>query len=203
MQSHITLIKKDSKSWIAFLILGVIFIVMGYYCLLHPFAKNISITRLFGALALLTGIIKALFSNKHKPDIPYWKRHMLIGIADILIGIFLLSIHGIFKWIFPFIFSFCILSGGISVAEEATDVKLLHTSDTDWMFLGGVLTLVSFVAVAYLPLLGSLATVLFTTIALFIIGLIYIFLSWRLKFVRKRLSRQAPDVSAEQKRNAA
>src|SRR5690242_2219679 len=103
MQHHITLIKKDSKSWVAFLLAGIIFITMGWYSLFHPFAKDVSVSRVFGVLALLTGIIKVVFSNIHKQAIPYWKRHFAIGIFDILIGIFLLSFHGIFTLILPFI----------------------------------------------------------------------------------------------------
>jgi uncharacterized membrane protein HdeD (DUF308 family) len=185
MQPHITLIKKDSKRWLALLLTGIIFIGVGCYSLLHPFAKNVSISRVFGAIALLTGIIKAVFTYTHKQVISYWKRHILVGFFDVLIGIFLLTFNGIFSLILPFILSFWILSGGISVMEETTDVNLFHTSDIDWLIVGGVLTIVSFFIVAYIPLLGSLAAVFFTTIFIIVVGLFYVALSWRLRSIRK------------------
>jgi uncharacterized membrane protein HdeD (DUF308 family) len=203
MEPHITLVKKDSKSWIAFLILGTIFISIGCYSLFHPFTKKISLSHVFGMLALLTGVVKVIFSNKNTQESPYRKMNTVIGIFDILIGVFLLFFQGIFSFIFSLILSYWILSGGIMIFDETTDLKLFHTSPTDWMIVGGMLTVVSFVAIGYLPFLGSLTAMFSTIISLFIIGLFHILLSWRLKSISKKLRNKGKGLSSAQKRYVA
>src|SRR4051794_343378 len=121
MKHHITLVKNNSRGWLAFLLVGIVFTVAGCYSLLYPFAKNVSVSRIFGTLALLTGIIKIVFSFKHKQVLSYWQRHLAIGIADTLIGIFLITFQGFSTFILPFILSFWILSRGIAISEEAAD----------------------------------------------------------------------------------
>ena len=187
MKHHVTLIKKDSKSWFVFLLIGTVFIVAGCYTLLCPFTKYASVARVFGILALLTGIIKIVFSFKHRQVLSYWQRHIAIGISDTLIGIFLITFQGFSTLILPFILSFWILSGGIAVSEEAADIKIFHTSDTDWMIIGGAATLSSLFIIAYLPLLGSLAVMLSTVTFLIIIGVFYLILALKLKLIRKEL----------------
>jgi len=91
-----------------FLAIGIFFIVVGCYSLWFPFAKGASVARIIGVLDFLPGIIKAQFSVHYKYSITHLQRNAAIGIVDSLIGIFLLSYHGIAMHILPFLFSFWI-----------------------------------------------------------------------------------------------
>jgi uncharacterized membrane protein HdeD (DUF308 family) len=185
MKSHMESIRKDGKYWTAFLLIGIAFIITGSYSVFYPFAKHVSVARIMGLLALLIGVIRAGSSVKNRQAIAHWHRQVSIGIFNAAIGIFLLSYQGISMLILPFLLSFWVLSGSIALIEEATDINIFHTTDADWMLVGSILTVVAFLVAAYLPILGSITAVLAASIFLIIIGLFYIFLSLRLRVIRK------------------
>jgi len=180
-----TLIRKDSKYWAIFLFIGVIFIITGSYSVFYPFAKHTGIARIMGLLTLLIGIMKVGFSMKDKQAIVHWQRQIALGIFNVLIGVFLLIYQGVSMLILPFLLSFWIVSSCIALIENISDINVFHSTDADWMLVGGILTVVAFLVAAYLPILGSLIAVLAAAIFLVIVGIFYIFLSLRLRIIRK------------------
>jgi len=185
MKQHLALVRKDSKYWVVFLLIGFLFMITGGYSLLYPFAKNISIARIMGLLALLIGTVKIVLSIRKKAGIACWKRHVAIGISNVLIGIFMVSYQGFSMLVLPFLLSFWILSGGIAMIEETTDINFFRTSDTDWMLAGGILTVVCFFIAAYIPFLGAITAILAAAVFLFVTGLFYVFLALRLRIIKK------------------
>ena len=185
MKSHVAFIRKDSNYWTAFLLIGITFIISGCYSVLYPFAKYASVARMVGMLSLLTGLIKVIFSVRNKHAITHWRRQAAIGALNIAIGVFLLSRQGFSILVLPSLLSFWVLSGSVALIEEATDIKVFHTTDADWMLVGGILTIVAFFVTAYIPVLGSITAILAAAIFLITVGLFYIFLSFRLRVIRK------------------
>jgi len=181
----LALIRKDSKYWTIFLLIGIAFIITGSYSLVYPFARHTSIALIMGLLSLLIGIIKVIVSVKNKLAIMHWQRQIALGVFNILIGVFLLSYQGISVLILPFLLSFWVVSSCVALIEKVTDINVFHSTDADWMLVGGILTVVAFLVAAYLPILGSVTAVLAAAIFLVIVGIFYIFLSLRLRILRK------------------
>jgi len=183
MKHHITLIKNNSKHWPLFLIAGVVFTLTGIYCLFYPFAKPIGVAHIFGILALLTGIAKIVFSVKNKNDVPGWIWHLGIGVSDLLMGIVLLTYTGFSMIILPFLLSFWILAGTVTLIEEVSDIKNFHTPENEWIVAGGIFTLLSSFIVAFLPIIGVITTIFWSAASFIATGLFYIILSLRLKSI--------------------
>ena len=185
MKPHITTIKNDCKHWKLFITIGVFFILMGIYTIFFPFEHNIGSGNIFGALGVLTGVGKIYLVVKHRTSILERKWTVLVAMSEIVAGTFLLIYSGFTMIMLPFLLSFWILAGAITLIEEVSGLQQFHTSQYEWL-LGaiGVTILFTFI-LAFLPLLGIVTTLIWAATCMIVMGVYYIFLSFRLKAISR------------------
>lgn len=185
MKPHITTIKDDCKHWKIFIAIGILFILIGFYTILFPFEHRIGSENIFGALGVLTGAGKIYFIFRHKAQIAIRKWTMSVAFSEIIAGIFLLTYNGFTMVMLPFLLSFWILAGAITLIEEASGIQQFHASQYEWL-LGAIgLTIISTFILAFLPLLGIVTTLFWAASCMIIMGVYYVLLSFRLKAITK------------------
>lgn len=181
MKSHITSIKYDYKHWKLFMLIGAFFILIGIYIIFFPFEHNVGAENVFGALGIFTGLGKVYLIFRHKIYVSARKWTLLVAVSEIIAGIFLLTFNGFTMIMLPFLLSFWILAGAITLIEEVSGIQQFHASQSEWLLGAIALTIISAFILAFLPLLGIVTTLIWAASCMIIMGIYYIILSLRLK----------------------
>jgi uncharacterized membrane protein HdeD (DUF308 family) len=163
------------RHWWAFLLRGIIFILLGVYMLWHPAGSLAALGFLFGLIVLFTGtaeLLRVYFDRDHSRRV--W--HLILGIIDVIIGIMLMGHVAASATLLSIIVGFWFLFGGISM------LSLSFISGKSWLTtIGGVLTILFGLLILFNPIFGAVTIVLWTAIAFITIGLFNVLLGFRLK----------------------
>ena len=81
--------EKNKFNWGA-LIIGILFLITGYYAFMDPAASLISVAFIFGIMAILRGIFEIYSAMKLKKLGTKYGMLILVGIINIVLGMFIL-----------------------------------------------------------------------------------------------------------------
>lgn len=163
-----------------YLLLGILYIVLGLIVINHPGESLIAISIYFSIFILISGIGQLFFSLSNR-DRNGWGWHLIIGILETIIGIYLVMspLNSIGTLIF--FVGFWFLFRSISIIGTALSIKNHGESQWGWVMLSGCISLVFSFFIIFSPLLASMSIVWLVGMWLLFGGVSTIFTAIRMR----------------------
>ncbi len=144
------------------IILGVILIIGGVFCIAYPTATFATLGWLVGILLLISGIngIAAYVTGRKSGGATVWD--LVFGILTVVLGVFLLFSPlavGITDIVLVYLFSIWMVVGGILRIVAGVGVIRKHTGSKAWiwMLILGILMILLGIFGFFFPLVNALA----------------------------------------------
>lgn len=174
-------IKNAVKHWYLSLIVGVLFLLFGFWILKTPLESYVTLALLFGVVFLVNGIFEIIFSISNRKEIDNWGWILAGGIIDLLFGIVLASNVGLSMAVLPFYVGFMLLFRSVAAIGYAFDLKGFGIRDWYWLLLLGILGLLFSFIMIWNPVFGGMTIIIWTALAFITYGIFRIILAFKLR----------------------
>jgi uncharacterized membrane protein HdeD (DUF308 family) len=169
-----------ARNWWALFLRGLAALLFGILAVIWPVPTLAVLVLLFGAYALVDGILSIVAAVKAPPGYERWWVLLLEGSIGIIIGALT------FLWpqittlaLLYFIASWAIITG---VLEIVVAVRLRKSISNEWLLiLSGILSILFGLALVLMPVAGALAVVWLIGIYAIVFGLLLLALAFRLR----------------------
>ena len=168
------------KYWWTILLRGIIAVLFGIAAFVWPGITIVFLISLFGAYALLDGIISVVIGIAQYGENERWWGILLQGICGIAVGLMtFLWPHVTGLILLYFIAGWSILTGLFQIVAA---IRLRKVMSGEWLLgLSGVISVLFGITLFVYPAAGALAVIWMIGIFAILNGLLLIFLSLRLK----------------------
>ena len=170
-------VDRSLRHWWAFLIRGLLFILLGIYLIANPASGFIALGFVFGLVILIAGIVE-LFHVVREPSATNRGWHLFLGIVDIILGLVLMSNVAIGVTILRLIVGIWFIARGFSLFSFSR-----ATGNSVMLTIGGILTMLFGLLVIFNPVFGAMTIILWIAIAFIITGFFNVMLGVRLRKV--------------------
>lgn len=174
-------VKSSVKHWYLSLIVGVLFILLGFWILKTPMESYLTLAILFSITFLVNGVFEIIFSISNKEQIDSWGWVLASGIIDLLFGIWLVSNPGLSLAVLPFYIGFMLMFRSMSAIGYSFDMKSFGIQEWGWLLALGILGLIFSFTMIWNPVFGGLSIIFWTALAFITYGIFRVFLSFKLK----------------------
>ncbi|MER3431010.1 MAG: hypothetical protein C4325_05695 [Blastocatellia bacterium] len=175
-----------ANNWWAFLIRGILALIFGIVALFFPAAAFLALVFVFGAFAFFDGIfaLVAAFTSNAKSENWWWLiLEGVVGLGIGLLTIFQPAAMGE-AWLI-LIAAWAIITGILEIITAFRLRKIIVGEF--WLILGGVLSLVFGLAVAFYPQAGAFAIGLLIGLYAILFGVIFVALGLKLRSFARAL----------------
>jgi len=180
-------IKTRMVNWWVMLIIGLVFVAMGFYVFNNPVESYITLAIFFAAMMLVSGIFQVFFSVTNRAHIEGWGWQLALGLMETFIGVFLFSNVQVTMAILPFFVGFWLMFRSFALIGFSFELKAYQIKSWAYYLIFGILLGIFSWMIIINPMLGGLTIITWTGIAFFIAGIANIMLSFRLRKVKKKM----------------
>ncbi len=184
-QSFLKTIRESVNYWWLILLSGVLLIIVGIWVIASPIASYLSLSLLFAWGILLTGIFEIIFAVSNRKGMDSWGWTLASGILDLVIGFYLLSYPAITITVLPFILGFWLLYRGGAAIGSAFDMKSYGDRNWGWFLFLGIAIIFFGLMVLVNPVFGAANIIIWTASAFIFAGIFRIYLSLKLRRLKK------------------
>ncbi len=174
-----------ARQWYLILILGIILIIVGIWVFSTPVLSYATLSLLFAVSFFVTGILEIVYAISNRKEMNNWGWSLVGGIIDLLIGILLMALPLTAMMFLAFYVGFGILFRSVMAIGKAIDLKKLKVGDWGYLLFIGILGLLFSFILIWNPLFAGFTIIFYTGMAFIIMGIFQIFLSLRLRKVKK------------------
>lgn len=174
-------VKNSVKHWYIPLIIGLIFIALGIWTFMSPAESFLSLTILFIWAFIVGGIFEIFFAVTNKEELDHWGWELASGILTLAIGIIMALNPAISLVTLPFYVGFVIMFRSIMAISSSIELKKYGVLDWGNLMAMGILGLILSFILLWNPMLAGLSIVVWTGMALIIIGGYAIYFATKLK----------------------
>src|SRR5512133_4293496 len=172
--------------WWAVVLRGVAAVLFGVAAFVWPQISLAVLIALFGAYALVDGVLSLVASVRAGEHRETWWLLALEGVVGIVIGLLTFFYPGVTALVLVYYIGFWAIFTGVLEAVQA--IRLRREIDNEWMLaLAGVASLIFGVLVVAMPSAGALAIVWIIGIYALIFGILLIVLGVRLRGLQERV----------------
>ncbi|MBE3559707.1 MAG: HdeD family acid-resistance protein [Ktedonobacteraceae bacterium] len=159
--------------WWSLLIRGIVAILFGLAALFWPRLTLLVLVTLFGAFALIDGIVAVFVSLQERETAPRWWMLLLEGLAGIIIGLVTFFWPGITAFALLYLIAaWAIITG---IFEIAAGFAMNRAFGFEWtLIIVGILSVLLGIFLAFQPVAGLLAIVWVIGIYALIAGILLI-----------------------------
>lgn len=169
-----------ARHWWVVGLRGLAALIFGILALIWPGITIIVLIALFGAFALVDGVLAVFLAIRGRESNRNWGWLLVEGIAGILIGILT------FRWplttglvLLIFIAAWAIITGIMEIFEA---IELRRVINNEWLLiLSGAASVLFGLLLILFPAAGALALVWLIGIYAIIFGILLLVLAWRLR----------------------
>jgi uncharacterized membrane protein HdeD (DUF308 family) len=180
-------IRAHIRNWWVLLLLGVIFVAMGFIVLANPLESYVTLAIFFAASMLVSGIFQIVFSIANREEMEGWGWQLALGIMETIIGFILIFNLGLSLAILPFYVGFWLLFRSFALIGFSFEMKTYKIMSWGYYLVFGILLAVFSWFIILRPVFGGITIVTWTAIAFMIAGVAHIMLSFRLKKVNNKI----------------
>lgn len=177
-----------SKYWYLLLILGLIFIAMGFRVFFTPVSSFVALSMFFAFTFLISGIFEISYAISNRKTIDNWGWNLVGGIIDLIIGFILITHPGASMVFLIFYVGFALIFRSIMTIGWSVQLNKMGIKNWGWILVLGILGLIFSFMLLWNPLFTGLAIVIYLGVAFIMIGIAQIFLSLRLRKLKKMYS---------------
>lgn len=174
------MLAEMGRNWWVFLVRGVAAILFGIGAFVWPGLTLAVLVYLFGAYALLDGIVSIVAGIRARDEVERWWMMILVGIAGIVVGIMTFVWPGITALVLLyFIAGWAIVTGALEIAAA---IRLRKEIEGEWaLIVGGVASVIFGALLIAMPGAGALASIWIIGSYAIIFGILMIMLAFRLR----------------------
>jgi uncharacterized membrane protein HdeD (DUF308 family) len=178
--TEVAMVAVLARNWGMVALRGVVALVFGLLTIARPGITLAFLVLLFGAYALVDGVVSIAAALTNRRGEPHWVALLLLGLAGVAAGIVTFLMPGITAIVLLyFIAAWAILRG---VAEIAMAIQLRKVITGEWLLgLAGVLSVLFGLVLVMFPGAGALAVVLWIGVWAVVLGVVLIALAFRLR----------------------
>ena len=181
-------LRQTVKNWYLILILGIILIFVGIWVFNTPVLSYATLSILFAAAFLVTGILEIAYVISNSKEMEKWGWSLVSGIIDLLIGILLMALPATAMMFLAFYVGFGILFRSTLAIGRSIDLKRWHIAGWGYLLLIGILGLIFSFILIWNPIFAGLTIVFYTGMSFIMIGIFQVFLSFKLRKLKKMIS---------------
>jgi uncharacterized membrane protein HdeD (DUF308 family) len=169
-----------TQNWWMLILRGVLAILFGVVAFMWPGITWFSLVILFGAYAMLDGVIAIVAGLQSTKDSPRWWVFLLEGLVSIGAGVAAFVWPGLTAYLLLLVIAaWAVVTG---VLEIAAAIRLRREITNEWMLgLGGLLSVGLGVLLFMRPVIGGLALIWTIGAYAVIFGILLISLGFRLR----------------------
>ncbi len=173
-----------THNWWAVVLRGVAAVVFGLAALFVPAITLVVLIALFGAYALVDGVLALIAVVRAAQHNREWWVLALEGVVGVIIGLITFFSPGITALVLLYwIAAWAVVTGVLEIAQA---IRLRREIDNEWLLvLAGVASIVFGVLVAVMPSAGALAVVWIIGAYALLFGILLIALGLRLRGVQE------------------
>jgi uncharacterized membrane protein HdeD (DUF308 family) len=180
-------IQENVKHWWVLLLMGILFILMGFYVLANPVESYVALAMFFAAVMLISGIFQLFFSIFNREKIEGWGWQLTMGIMETLIGLVLFFNIGLTLAILPFYVGFWLMFRAFTLIGFSFEMKSHEVLNWGWYLTYGILLGIFSWFIIIHPVIGGITIIIWTGTAFIISGIVHTALSFKLKNMDKKL----------------
>jgi uncharacterized membrane protein HdeD (DUF308 family) len=178
------MIARLSSHWWLFLIRGLLAFALGILFLLFPGAAIYTLAILFGAYALVDGIVAIAAALRMNHAEHNWGWLLVEGVLGVIVGLITFFYPGItVLWLIYLFAAWAILTG---IAAIVTAVRLRALLNEWLTIVLGVVSLLAGIAILLVPAAGALAIVWTVSVYALLAGVVLIGLAFKLRGLHGR-----------------
>ncbi|MDH6353704.1 uncharacterized membrane protein HdeD (DUF308 family) [Dysgonomonas sp. PH5-45] len=179
-------LRKAVKYWWISLIIGLLAIGLGIWCIASPMSTLIALSIVFAISFLVTGAMEISFAVANRDNINGWGWSLTSGIIDLLFGVFLIVMPiEVITTIFALFIGIWIMFRSIWGVGMAIDLQKFGAKGWGWLLTLAILgILVSFIFIMDPPFAMSFI-VAFASVGFIFYGLFRVFLAIKLKSLHR------------------
>lgn len=195
--SEITSIRTSVSYWYIILLIGLIYLAVGFMVLVRPNAALIALATLLGFGFMLAGIIEVVFSLANRNKMHNWGWPFVLGILTFLVGILFVSNPNFTILLMTLTMGFLVLFRSIAAIIFSLDIK--NYGAKYWWALLGFAILGIFFSFALLMshMLSGGMIIIWTGLAFLSAGAYNLVLSLRLRKLKGIASRLSEELMAK------
>ncbi len=175
-----------SLNWDLVLLRGILAILFGIGTLVLPPITLVVLVTLFGAYALVNGLITSIMAIKDRKEQPDWGLYLLYGLVSIAAGVLTFVYPGITTVsLFYVIVAWAIASGILEIILAIQLRKVVKSGW--WLVLSGILSVVFGILCAVQPVAGALSVLWLIGLYAIAYGALLVVLAFRLRNVEVKV----------------
>jgi uncharacterized membrane protein HdeD (DUF308 family) len=169
-----------ASTWDMFLVRGILAVLFGIATLLMPGITLIVLVVLFGAYALVDGVILSILAFKNRKNDSNWWLMLLTGLVSIAAGVVTFVWPGITTVsLFYVIVAWAIFTG---ISEVIYAIQFRKEIEGEWLLvLDGILSVAFGILLIAQPIPGALAVLWMIGIYAIVYGVMLVVLAFRLR----------------------
>ena len=171
---------RPGKYWYLPLISGILCVLLSFWVMKTPLESFLTLSIFFAAMFFVQGIFeifRAFGNSQHKG----WGWSLAFGIIDLVFGIMLLTSPAMSASVLVLYVGFMLMFRSISGIGFAVDLKEMGVKSWVGPLLFSILGIIVSAIMIFNPVLGGLTIIMYTAIALLMVGIFQIILSFSLK----------------------
>ncbi len=175
-----------SLNWDLVLLRGIIAILFGVATLVLPPITLVVLVTLFGAYALVNGLITSIMAIKDRKEQSDWGLYLLYGLVSIAAGVLTFVYPGITTIsLFYVIVAWAIASGTMEIILAIRLRKVIKGEG--WLVLSGILSVVFGILCLVQPVAGALSVLWLIGLYAVAYGALLVVLAFRLRNVEVKV----------------
>jgi len=188
MENHLlSSFKKAIKHWWVSLLVGIIAIALGIWCMFTPLTTFAALTIVFVVSFFVGGISEIAFSLANKDSMKNWGWTLAVGIIDLIFAIILLANMELAPLMLCYLIAFWIMLQAIWGIGMSLDLQAIKNSGWGWLLALSILGLFASFLLLFQPAVAGLFAAYIIAFAFLAYGILRIYLAFRLKSLEKYL----------------
>ncbi len=185
-------IKDTVKNWWVSLVVGIIAIILGVWCMFVPLATLAAISIVFIIAFFISGIVEIAFAVQNRKAMHGWGWTLMGGIVDLLLGAMLLALPApAVTVVLIYFIGFWIMFRSIWAIGAAAELQKYGVRGWGWMLAIAILALLfSIVFIFSSPLFGGAFVVTFFCVAMLVYGIFRIYMAVLLKSIKNDIDKK-------------
>jgi uncharacterized membrane protein HdeD (DUF308 family) len=181
-------LKQKTKYWWASLLIGILAIAIGIWCLLTPDVTLVALTMLFIVAFFITGIIDIVYAITNRNILLGWGWNLAGGIIDIILGILLVMLPlPLITTFLVYFVGFWILFRSVWTIGTSIDLQKMGVKGWGWLLALAIIGILFSILFILSPIFSGAFIVAFISIAFMVYGIFRIYYSFKLKSVNNKL----------------
>lgn len=174
-------LRSAASNWWVYVLGGIALFLLGLYAFNYPAGAFLQLTIIFAAVILFNGVGNVLFALSNRARLGGWVGLLVLGIAEVLLGAYLLFSPVVAAGTLAYFIGFWLLLRSGSLVGKAFTLRRLGYSGWGWTLASGLLGIVLAFMVLLNPAIGALGAAVWVAIALVVLGVGLVVLGWRLR----------------------